>query len=221
MKIKEFNKDEFLKLSTTYGTVEVALKLNGFNILHLMRDVRGDWADDGGFIISVSEKNSLYYLHIVEVNYNMDIRCQLLVERDEPLGHDEYHDFVSFKDLTELKIYLANMIRIINQYPKLEDCSIFKEDLLEEKTRSYIEDDYPGLLQKIENEGDQFINLFLIIAWPYAEYMEQNNKLIEDLFNTTYKPNHVYYGDDENDTSYVKDDYDPAGEDNDYIISVK
>jgi hypothetical protein len=34
-----------------YGAIERQLRDNNFEVLHLMRDSRGDWGDDGGYLI--------------------------------------------------------------------------------------------------------------------------------------------------------------------------
>ena len=87
---------ELNELEVTYGSVEAKLNQQGFDIKWLIRDVRHDWGDDGGFLISSSKKDNKFYLHVINVNYNEDIKGLLLEPHDRLLGEGESNDFILF-----------------------------------------------------------------------------------------------------------------------------
>ena len=42
-----------LTTDNVYGAIERQLRDENFNVKHLMRDFRGDWGDDGGYLVTV------------------------------------------------------------------------------------------------------------------------------------------------------------------------
>jgi hypothetical protein len=88
-----------LTTDNVYGAIERRLRDEQFKVLHLHRDTRGDWGDDGGYIVSISSKNDKYYVHILEVNYNYDVSTHILDESDERDSDTTHTNYIACHSL--------------------------------------------------------------------------------------------------------------------------
>lgn len=115
---KEDRISNYLRADNVYSNVEKLLLLKGFEVRTIMRDLRGDSGDDGGYLISISKKEDLYYLHILAINYNNSLHTHCLDEDDwkEEKSNDldnsnrAFKDFLIFQTLDDIQDYLNEFV---------------------------------------------------------------------------------------------------------------
>lgn len=128
---RRINEDQAVKASiekeeitvrddVTYGAVEAMLFKRGFSVKKLVRDRRGDWGDDGGYIVSISERKGVWYVHLIEINYNFTLESIVFDQADfnnyvRKYGANsctpDFVTFSSFKEAVYAVKLLANALR--------------------------------------------------------------------------------------------------------------
>lgn len=209
METKVFNRSGLLELQTSYGSAEMLLKAEGFDIHHLMRDPRGDWGDDGGFIVSVSKKDDMWYLHILDINYNNELSTHVLDESHDTSRYRHWiEDYIKFSTKAELATTLTSIIALLNKY---RYCYLeFDDDAEYGFKANYAEDengaDSEDLVSEINDNVNTLFRSFLVkMHRPFSEYENLTMRLLVSLLDTPYTPNYVKWGDDELDTTYDED----------------
>lgn len=166
-----------------YGAIERRLRDENFNVKHLYRDFREDWGDDGGYLIAVSKKNGKYYLHILDVNYNVKVWCHILDESDHRLidgsaNKMEHVDYIVCESLEEVQKEIVKFIDLL-------DFTIgFDEHF---STYHYEIEDLPKELRGL---GKYYLNMLEYCAFSYSEYRDKDRAAILNLLNTEYKPDY-------------------------------
>jgi hypothetical protein len=173
-----------MKTDKTYGAIERQLQDNNFEVLHLMRDTRGDWGDDGGYIVSMSKKNDIVYLHIIQVNYNLTIHENILDEEqwEESTHPDSYPDFFAFSSVEDAQLKLNEFVKYLNKAVWLE------EEMQNYYFKAgYIEKDWeiPDGFQHLDN---QYLSMIAICVNAYGDYMTQDQEKLLNLSKTPYVP---------------------------------
>jgi len=131
--------EDYLRLGATYTAYESYLIYHGYNVLHAHRDYRGDWGDDAGYMIIISEKDSKYHVHIPFISYNCDIGYKS-IEKDI-MSFSTKDEAVAF--VNNLAVDMNNLI--VNDDDGLfDDYSEYKEFNEEHKNR------YPTILKNKE-----------------------------------------------------------------------
>lgn len=161
----------------TYGPMEQLLN-EKFEVLHLFRDTRHDWGDDGGYLVSISKKEDLYYLHILQINYNGDLNYDVLDEEDWENVEDKEHafkDYFTFGTIEEAQGKIIELCkdldRILEEY---EDHYLWDDDSFDQfewKTWT-----------KLEKQ------CLAAMAFPYSEY-SRDKIVLTNLINYEYKYN--------------------------------
>jgi len=153
--------DDYLKSCATYTGYESFLIFNGYNILHAHRDARGDWGDDAGYMIIISEKDGKFHVHTPFINYNCDI--QYIKIEEDMLSFDTKDKAVKF--IHDLAIDMNNLM--INGDEDLFAYDDDYEDVIEYKDR------YPTILKNKET-----FDVVSQIFWSSAFFEESFETLI-------------------------------------------
>lgn len=160
-----------------YGAVEKLLN-SRFEVLHLHRDTRHDWGDDGGYIVAICKKKDLFYLHVIDINYNLALEGLILDEDDWDKYKNEkdaFRDYMIFKTKEEVQ---EKLISICNELDSI---------LAEEKFSSCLWDDIDS--DKYKKEYTDYDKSCLrVMIFAYSEY-EQDKIILNNLSKTKYKPN--------------------------------
>jgi hypothetical protein len=182
------NKRE-LTNDNVYGAIERQLRDENFKVKHLMRDSRGDWADDGGWLISISEKNDKIYLHVIGVNYNSSVGVNVLDEMDYRIvedGQDENKiaDYIICESIADAQEKLNAFVVLVERaYEMIEnDESYFFEN---------------GYFERAEDVPYGFVGLdsyylsMISHCWfSMSEYTNDADKL-RNLTNIEYVPDYT------------------------------
>ena len=114
MKEGENGLGDYMEVDATYENIEKLFALRQIPIRNVYRDVRGDWGDDGGFIIVLSEMDGKFYLYIMWVCYNGRVKSFILTEHDKNASindKDNWDDFVVFYTEQEVQDYLEQFVK--------------------------------------------------------------------------------------------------------------
>lgn len=153
-----------------FGAVERLLKAKGFTVKNLIRDIKEDWGDDGGFIVSISTKKNDIYLHILSINYNSDTSIHVL-EYDEGwktgILNDSSPDYIICKDVKEVYDLLKQLSMIVKN---------FREDY----------DDEDAELARIAANSPFNIDMLSALYKGGFDDYEKNSQLIARLLTTPY-----------------------------------
>jgi len=167
-----------------YGAIERQLRDEKFKVKHLMRDERGDWGDDGGYIISISEKNDKTYLHIIHVNYNVKIDVNVLDETYPHLKEGE-----KLEDVADF-IICHSIEDAQNTLNKLVDDLKVVIDLVENKDNYYFNN---GWIDETEEKPQYFngyakcyLNMLASCYFSFSEYIEWDEPKLRTLTKTPY-----------------------------------
>lgn len=101
-------------MESTFKGLEMNLHWNGFNLKNIIK--AGDEGDDGGFFISLSERNDKLFLHIFYVSAYSDLSC--VVVSEEQFNGSGFPDFVCFDTIEEVDEYLAKFIKNLDELVK-------------------------------------------------------------------------------------------------------
>ena len=130
--------EDYFRLGATYTGYESYLIYNGYNILHAHRDRRGDWGDDAGFMIIVSEKDGKFNVHTPFISYNCDIQYIKIEE-----------DLLSFDTKKEAIKFINNLAIDMNNLLINNDEDLFSSEEEYEEFNKYKEK-YPTILRNKE-----------------------------------------------------------------------
>lgn len=170
-----------------YGAIERQLRDENFNVKHLMRDHRGDWGDDGGYIVSVSEKNDKIYLHIISVNYNVSTSSNVLDEFDQRIldGKDkeaDIQDYIICESIDGAQIKINEFVARLEKVVQL----IEQDDYF--FAHGYV-DDNEDVPEGFENLDNYYLNMLAVCWFPFSEYAQDKATLLS-LTNTQYVPDY-------------------------------
>lgn len=159
-----------------FGAVEHLLNKK-FEVLHLHRDTRHDWGDDGGYIVAICKKDHLFYLHVIEVNYNVELRGLVLDEDDWEKCKDQegaFKDFLTFNTIEDAQEKIISICDDLDYIIKEdEDVCLWDKDAFDKYEKEYTEYEKDCLRAMMS---------------PYREY-SQDKTILHNLIKTTYKPN--------------------------------
>lgn len=153
--------------SNCYEETELYLILNGFELINVVRDSRGDWGDDGGYLISLSKKNDFYYLHIFAINYNGEVKTHWIEDDSFPNDDGGFKDFIKSDNLEVIDKYIHRFIKCLN-----ENIEIISEEGL------YDIDDIKTHCKDIPDDILPYIGL---MESSYSEYKKIDEKRILNI----------------------------------------
>ena len=165
-----------------YGAIERQLRDENFDVKHLMRDSGGDWADDGGYLISISEKNDKIYLHIIRVNYNGYIDSNVLDENDHRITNgsrkeSDIQDYIKCTSIEDAQTKLNKFVDLLD-ITLTDDVSWYFEN-------GYIDhdDDKPEGFETFDN---YYLEMLCACWFPFSEYHEIDAPILRNLTNIEY-----------------------------------
>ena len=191
------------ELQSTYGACEASLKSSGFKVLHFIRDERGDWGDDGGYIVAISQKADKSYLHILEVNHNINVSEHILDEQaskkyvDDAFNKDRFDDFVVLP-MQKIQAYLYRLTSYLNY---LSAIKIDDEDIVGWDANEVLEED--PLLKDLLKDFDFSLKTLLFMLPAYIEDKATNMMNLFNLQNNIYVPNYIYLDDEDNEDDFI------------------
>lgn len=178
--LRSLPKVEWGKMSASGGHAQLKLHYY-FNVISFYQDFRGDEGDDGGYTVSISEKDGKYYLHVLYISSNNLEADHWVVTEDE--AKNGYPDFFIFDTKEEAQGYLNYLVTKL-------------KDMLEEDKYLYLWDD----IDEKEDELEKIETAFLAaLSFPFSEYMERDEPVLTDLINYEYIPNFESWEDDDED----------------------
>ena len=179
-----------LTKDNVYGAIERQLRDENFNVKHLMRDFRGDWGDDGGYLVSISEKNGKVYLHIIAVNYNVSIDSNVLDENyhsilDGSQKETDIQDYIICESIEDAQTKVNEFVDRLKQVVALieEDDNYFFES-------GYINDEEevpPGF----EGLEKYYLNMLASCWFSFSEYTQKDEPILLSLTKTEYVPDYT------------------------------
>jgi len=173
-----------LTRDNVYGAIERQLRDEGFDVKHLMRDFRGDWGDDGGYIVSVSSKNAKFYLHIISVNYNVSIDSNVLDELDRRIldGSEietDIQDYIICQSIEDAQHKINEFVDNLKKVVELvENDNYFFES-------GYISDE-EATPEGFEKYEKFYLNMLALCWFSFSEYTKQDEYNLLNLTKTEY-----------------------------------
>lgn len=165
-----------MDLDATHAAVEALLMVNGFDIQYSLRDSAEDWGDDGGFVITLSKKDSKFYVHILEVNYNFTLDSVSLEDTSEV-----------FKSEDSALLWLNTIGFLINAYEQ-ELASVYSDDTAEKMVKKC-----PEIEPLIDTIGIKFVRLMASIDRAFNEHYVFHLNAINNFTNYKYVEDMVMY----------------------------
>jgi len=168
----------YMNQNCTFGPVEHLLNKK-FEVLHLHRDTRHDWGDDGGYLVSISKKDNLFYLHIVQINYNGNLEGMVLDEDDwekcknQEEAFKDYFRFSTLEETQEKLIALCDDLDYIIETDEDDGQCLWDDDCFDQFDRTWT-----------AYEKD----CLRAMSFAYGEY-KQDKVILHNLTKTKYKPN--------------------------------
>lgn len=170
--------------TNNYINTERHLKDKGFKILYLIRDTRGDWGDDGGYIISVSKKDEDIYLHVLEINHNHEVSMHVLSDDDvfpnPEIHYDENADYFICGNLEYAKSLVQKL---------LSDIDIAYKAYMNEEWEYLLEwnfENKEGNLPQFSGYAQFYMHMLAVIFNVYHENPSEEWNHIDDMFKTPY-----------------------------------
>lgn len=176
-----------MRIDNTYKAIEIRLRDEKFKVHHLYRDFRGDWGDDGGYIVAICEKKGIIYLHILAVNYNADVSCHILEKDDERvgnLGEREFLDYFICESVEDaqrkINEFITHLEVVVEEVAN--DRYYFGNGIL------YPEDE--PVPEYFKDFSFQYLSMLAIVHFSYSEYTSIDKPNLLNLTKTPYVPNY-------------------------------
>ena len=183
MEIVNITKNELRSISASYESYEIYLKSKEFEVKHLIRAHRGDWGDDGGWVISISSRRNKWYLIYQYISYNLD------------LG-DILHDIETNNDVSVVEIYKTYNECLSSLNSTYNSITL---DILENISDGWDDHNEYNEETNLELTKTEF-NIFSIIGEPTHEYYTEDMHNIHNIENLLYTPNSQLNGVGKEDT---------------------
>lgn len=195
-----------IDLSATYGAAEAMLKVFGFNVISLVRDIRGNPCD--GYIVSLSEKGKKIYLHFLEITQEMKVGQYVIEGSRNAIGEDKFKDYEIFDSISEARNYLEVFIDCLDTFVLLtdEDGNDVLRTSLEE-----LKNHYPEIMNEVDEIvakiGEERFNSIVFMSFPFYEFRRRNTERLYLLGKIEYTPNFLYLDEEDEENFMIDPDY--------------
>ena len=175
------------KLQNTYINAERMIAWSDFRVINMMRDVRGDDGDDGGFLVCLAEKHGEFYVIVLTINYNGNIDSHILhIILPENITDDNFEDFKCFSTIEEAHAFIIQLESDLSwcteQIGVVVECDIESNNRydgiyggeFEFNGSRYVEE--VEMLSEIYNKDwdSQYCNFINSCIFAYSEYEDGN-----------------------------------------------
>lgn len=176
-----------MRTDNVYGAIERRLRDENFEVLHLHRDSRGDWGDDGGYIISISKKREMIYLHILQVNYNVNVSIHILEPTDQQRFIKNnckiYNDYLLFHSVEDAQKEIDIFLNYLDQAILLEEKEIYYF------TSGYVDKNWE-IPEGFQDLSYQYLSMLSTCYSAYGDYSDKERKALSNLSKTQYTPDY-------------------------------
>jgi len=179
-----------LTRDNVYGAIERQLRDENFKVKHLMRDDRGDWGDDSGYLISVSEKNDKVYLHIIGVNYNLSIDSNVLDETykaivDGSQKPSDIKDYIICDSIEDAQVKINTFVDLLHKITWQID---YDESYF--FSNGYINDDEQRP-KGFEGFDNYYLSMLSKCWYSFSECWAKDDDILHNLTTTEYVPDYT------------------------------
>lgn len=175
--------DNFYESYNDYRNTKLLLEKEEFKVLHLFEDTRGDWGDDGGFMVVIAEKNEKIYLHILGINYNSPVKSHNLDE-EAVLTIGGFPDFIICETVEDAQGIVNKFVSILDYFLTLKDEDDFYGESAEEFMDELNDDTHNAaseiafISSRINSDTPmETLSEFLYVCFfPYSEFADNGDR---------------------------------------------
>lgn len=176
--------------------MKMLVRMNeNFNLIHYTFDHRGDDGDDGGYMITISEKENVYYLHVLYINYEYDYH---IIDDSETVTNRKYgkwediETYLKFDSVDAAYNYLIKLIYRFDSMILTVVNNRFGYEVYEYEEIMEYDDDYcdEWFMGKFFSEIED--KMLQTISFPYSEFRDKDLESIINIRNYTFDENDLY-----------------------------